>query len=54
VLRKELERLSVSEKIIRIRARLVNESGLLSAFDYSNPVVRNIEFTRLSDSTSRP
>jgi hypothetical protein len=28
-------------------------TGKVVAFDYSNPVVRNIRFTRLSDSTSR-
>jgi hypothetical protein len=28
-------------------------TGKIVAFDYSNPLVRNIRFTRLSDRTSR-
>ena len=30
-----------------------DQTGKVVAFDYSNPVVRNIRFTRLSDRTSR-
>ncbi|HEX8129643.1 MAG TPA: serine hydrolase domain-containing protein [Pyrinomonadaceae bacterium] len=31
-----------------------DKAGKVVAFDYSNPVVRNIKFTRLSELTSRP
>jgi hypothetical protein len=30
-----------------------DQAGKVVAFDYSNPVVRNIRFTRLSDRTNR-
>ena len=30
-----------------------DETGKVVAFDYSNPLLRNVRFTRLSDRTSR-
>jgi CubicO group peptidase (beta-lactamase class C family) len=41
-------------QISRVSVRFLRDKdGKVVAFDYSNPVVRNIKFTRLSDSNSR-
>ncbi len=41
-------------QISRVTVRFLRDKdGKVSGFDYSNPLVRNVRFTRLSDATSR-